>query len=784
MRNNRLWYKAPAKEWTDSLPLGNGSIGAMVFGGIKRERISLNEETLWSGYPQDKNRKDAAKYLPHARELAFQGKYEELSQYVEENMLGDYTESYLPLGDLYLDFSKVDEANVPDYYRELNMNEAKTLTSFKSGDATICSEAFVSNPDRAFFMKIKSDVKGKTDFKLSFDSKLRTKVYAEGNCLYISGLCPSHVEPSYLYSENPVIYEENPAKKGIKFFAIAKVDTKGGSITTGDDCLNVENAEETMITFVVRSSFNGFDKQPWLEGKDCEALAKKDLEALKGIDFETLLSRHKADFSKLFNRVDFYLDDKSRVDLPTDERLERFGTTKDDKELFMLLFQYGRYLLISSSRPGNLPANLQGIWNEELRAPWSGNYTLNINTEMNYWLAENCNLSECHEPLFDLIDNLQVTGAKTAKIHYGARGVVSHHNSDIWCISNPVGRTDKWSIGYAFWCMSFGWLCRHLYEHYEYTQDADFLGNRAFPAIKNAVAFFLDILVEDGEGHLIVSPSTSPENGYLKDGKILKVSKTTTMSTAIVRECFSNYLLSCEILSLEDELKENVSEAIKKLLDYKIGKRGNLCEWDEDYDDAEETHRHISHLYPLYPGEEINIRETPELAEGCKRALEIRGDGGTGWSLGWKVNTWARLGDGNHAERLLKNQLNFVKTNECDYSNGGGTYRNMFDAHPPFQIDGNFAASAGIAEMFLQNTKDGIILLPALPEAWEDGYIKGLRAKGGITVDIYFKKNRLEKAVLIADTNHKDSINVYCGGKVIPVSLCDKAPFEISGDLL
>ncbi len=781
MRSNRLWYKSPAKEWTDSLPLGNGRIGAMIFGGIKRERIALNEESLWSGYPKDKNRKDAAKHLPAAIELAFQGKYEELSEYVENNMLGDYTESYLPLGDLYLEFIGFDENKVSEYIRELNMNEAKTRTSFKLGDTGICSEAFVSNKDQAFFMKIQGDKPGKIGFRLSFDSKLKNHTFAKENCLYIDGLCPSHVEPSYLYSENPVIYEEEPEKKGIKFFGAVKVIAKGGSVKAAGNDLLIENADEAMLTFAVRSSFNGFDKQPFTEGKDCEALVKEDLDKLEGLDYETLLFRHTEDFSKLFNRVDFYLEDKNATDIPTDERLERFAAAKDDKELFMLLFQYGRYLLISSSRPGNLAANLQGIWNEELRAPWSSNYTLNINTEMNYWPAENCNLPECHEPLFDLLDNLQVTGKKTAEVHYGARGVVSHHNSDIWCISNPVGRTDRGSIGYAFWCMSFGWLCRHLYEHYEYSLDMDFLRNRAFHAIKNAVTFFLDILVDDGEGHLIVSPSTSPENAFLKDGKILKVSKTTTMSTAIVKECFLNFLSACEKLSLDDELKEKVLEAVKKLPDYKIGKRGNLCEWDEDYDDAEETHRHISHLYPLFPGEEINIRENPELSEGCRRALEIRGDGGTGWSLGWKINAWARLGDGNHAERLLKNQLNFVKTNVCDYSNGGGTYRNMFDAHPPFQIDGNFAASAGIAEMLLQNTKDGIILLPALPDSWKEGYIKGLRGKGGVLVDICFKENRLEKAVITATGNHKESLMVYCGKKAFPVSFKDTEVFEING---
>lgn len=734
----KLWYREPASEWTDALPIGNGRIGAMVWGGTAEEIISLNEDTLWSGYPQDKNNYGALTNLEKARELSKAKKYGELSQLIEGHMLGDYTESYLPLGALNISFPNIDENIITDYYRELDLNSAKTLTRFRHGDAVFTREAFVSHVDNALIMKFAGSHEKSVDIIISFASELKFEAKALDNSIHISGLCPSHVEPNYLFSENPVVYEEDPAKKGMRFNAIIGVDAKGGVTKAVDDKLMIKNASEVTLKFAVRTSFNGFDKQPFLEGKDSEKEVKADMERLGNKNYAEMLKAHLEDYHSLFDRVDFHLESKCMDDLATDERLERFSMNKSDLGLYVLLFQYGRYLMISSSRPGTQPSNLQGIWNAELRAPWSSNYTLNINTEMNYWMAEVCNLSECHEPLFDLIDELAVNGALTARVHYGAGGVVAHHNTDIWRMTNPVGRTDKGSVGYAYWCMSFGWLTRHLFEHYEYTLDEEFLRNRAYPMIKKAAEFFMDILIEDENGSLIVSPSTSPENAYIKDGKEVKISKTATMSTAIVRETLKNAISCCEILMIDNDFCGQCMQKLDKLPDYQIGKKGNLMEWDEDYEDAEENHRHISHLYPLYPGTEISVKKTPELAKACEQALNIRGDGGTGWSLGWKVNAWARLKDGNHALRLLQNQLNFVKTNVCDYSNGGGTYRNLFDAHPPFQIDGNFAASAGIAEMLLQYEDGKEVILPALPDDWKSGYIKGLRTKGGKIVDINF----------------------------------------------
>lgn len=752
----KLWYKSPAKEWTDSLPLGNGRIGAMVFGGIAKERIALNEDTLWSGYPMDKNNHNAGMYLKEAQNMAREGKLDELQRFVEANMLGDYTESYLPLGDLLFEFTNIEEGLVEDYYRELDMREAVSLTSFAYKGNKYVREAFVSRDANAFIMKIKAQNKGSISFKLSFESQLKYEAVAQERLLDINGLCPSHVEPSYLQSENPIVYLEDDDKKGILFAGTVLINNQGGVLSSHNNTLSVECADAVTISMAIRSSFNGFNKQPYLEACDYKGKLLEDIAYLENHSYEELKEKHINNFDSLFSRVEFELDDSEYKDIPTDERLEEFAKSKSDNELYRLLFHYGRYLMISSSRPGNQPANLQGIWNQELRAPWSSNFTLNINTEMNYWMAEVCNLSECHEPLFDFIENLSVNGEETARIHYNACGAVSHHNSDIWCISNPVGRKDWGAVGYAFWPMSFGWLTRHLYEHYEYSMDRDFLYRRAYPMLKKACLFYLNILVEDEDGYLIVSPSTSPENAFIKDGKEVKIAHTATMSTAIVKETFGHFISSYKELSenlnfsgdiiKDKELIEDVKKAIDKLKPYQIGKKGNLMEWDEDYEDAEETHRHISHLYPLYPGNEITPGKSPELSKAVRESLKRRGDGGTGWSLGWKVNCYARLKDGDHALKVLSNQLNFVKTNECDYSNGGGSYRNLFDAHPPFQIDGNFAATAGMAEMLIQNEDGEILLLPALPTSWKKGYVKGLCAKGGIFADIFFENNALTKA--------------------------------------
>lgn len=761
----RLWYTQPAEAWTEALPSGNGRIGAMVFGGIERETLSLNEDSLWSGYPRDTNVKDAASFYHRAQEMICEKQYAKTQRFIEETMLGPYTQSYLPLCDLLFAFEPL--GSIDGYTRELLLNDAICRTAFASGGVRHVREAFVSYPDQAMIYRMSADRAGQISFRMSFACQLRCDAYAqEDGSLVLKGTAPSGVKPNYVDDPDPVIYEEDESKRGMRFCAIAAVTLSGGRMHFGDGQIVVEDADEVIVRLTARTSFNGFDKQPYTEGVDERALCAADAKSVSEKTFDTLRAAHIADHSALYDRVQFGLSSDAYEDQPTDERLQKFENQPDDRGLIELIFHYGRYLLIAASRPGSEPANLQGIWNPHLRAPWSSNYTVNINTEMNYWPAEAAGLPELHQPLFDMIRDLTVTGERTAKIHYGARGYVSHHNVDLWRLSNPVGNKTPGTAGYAFWPMSFGWLCEHLYEHYQYTKDRVFLRESALPAIRGAARFYLDILKRDSAGYLSITPATSPENWFVIDGEPCAVSESATMSNTIVREVFENYLSSLAVLGIEEEMADEVRRALPELHPFGIGSKGQLLEWEAEFFEAEPQHRHVSHLYGLYPSRQITPAATPELAEACRRTLELRGDDGTGWSLGWKINLWARLREGDHALKLIKRQLRFVESsNEFNYMNGGGTYANLFDAHPPFQIDGNFGACSGIAEMLLQSIGDRIELLPALPGEWRDGLVKGLRAHGGLEVDIDFRGGLLQKAVIRRVAECGDPVKVTCQGR-------------------
>lgn len=767
----RLWYDRPAEEWVEALPLGNGRIGAMLFSNPDRDVIMLNEDTLWSGYPRDTNVADAAIHYPKALALIKENRYKEAEEYIEDHMLGQYTQSYMPLGDLRLDFPVINRESVTDYYRELSLDTAIVTTSFLHQGVCYKREAFISHPDQCMVIRLSADKPQSISFSASFDSQLKSIVTTGDNTIFLDGICPSHAEPNYRGSDNPIVYEEEDHKKGIRFRAAAILENDGGKVFARDHSIQVEAANSVVIKLCIRTSFNGFDKQPYLEGKDYIRDCHDDHMRIQSQAFDDLKVRHIDDYQELYNRVVLDLDADNKDDIPTDRRLEMFQETQDDKGLYELIFQYGRYLLIASSREGTQPANLQGIWNKELQPPWSSNYTLNINTEMNYWPAEICNLSELHEPLFRLIDELRVTGAKTAKLHYGARGFTAHHNTDLWRLSNPVGDFGRGTAGYAFWPMAAGWLCHHLFEHYEYTLDKEFLKYKAYPAIRDAALFYIDMLSEDENGYLVMSPTTSPENAFIYEGEVRKVSKTATMTIAIVKEVFSNFLKCCEALSIEDELIPAIKDRIPRLYPYKIGSKGQLLEWEEEFGEPEPHHRHISHIYPLHPGTEITQLDTPELAEACRRSLDLRGDDGTGWSLGWKINTWARLHDGNRALKLLKRQLRYVSERNTNYTDGGGTYANLFDAHPPFQIDGNFGACAGIAELFLQSYDDKVLILPALPDEFANGRIKGLCAKGGIVTDITFRNGRLVKMDFYTRSEESRRVTFVYRGKSLQMGI-------------
>lgn len=777
----RLWYQEPASEWVEALPLGNGRIGAMLFGQPDMDTIMLNEDTLWSGYPQDTNVPGASHYYAEAMDLINKGKYKEGQELIEDHMLGPFTQSYMPLGDLQLSFSHIDRSLVSDYYRELDVDTAVTKTSFEHQGVRYHREAFISAVDQCMVIKLSAQQSQSISFHMTFNSQLQHSISVQDHRVILDGLCPSHVDPNYVNSGNPVIYETDDRKRGISFRTIAAIEAVGGSVATTTNGIEVAMADSVVIKVCVRSSFNGFDKLPFLDGKDYKANCETDWQQVRLQGYDEMKQKHVADYKRLYDRVDIHLGEDIYYDIPTNERLKKFGETQDDKGLYTLIFQYGRYLLIASSREGTMPANLQGIWNKELRPPWSSNYTVNINTQMNYWPAEITNLSELHRPLFDLINVLKVTGSVTAQTHYNAGGFTAHHNVDIWGHSSPVGNKSRGTAGYAFWPMSSGWLCQHLFEHYEYTLDHAFLQETAYPIMKSAAQFYADLLVEDEDGYLILSPSTSPENAFIIDGQTSNVAKTTTMTMAIVREIFRNCMQSAKLLNVDAAFSAQLQEKTERLLPYQIGSKGQLLEWNEEFQEAEPDHRHISHLYPLHPGHEINVTDTPELAEACRTTLKLRGDDGTGWSLGWKINVWARLHDGNHALKLLKRQLKYVHTNETDYSNGGGTYANLFDAHPPFQIDGNFGACAGIAEMFLQNGNHTIWLLPALPDEFENGYVRGLRAKDGLVVDIYFSGGKLTKAMLTATADQRIDFTVIYNRTSTAVQLNKGEIFTLEG---
>jgi len=772
----RLWYKHPAKEWVEALPIGNGRLGAMIHGRVDREIISLNEDTLWSGYPRDLNPKNRKECYIKARQLALEGKLHEAEQLIVRELTSGWTQSYLPVGDLLIDFPGSRE--VSSYTRSLDISRAVADVNYSSGGVNYSREIFATAVDDVILIRISADKPGKVSFSISFESQLKSEVFIKDKYLVLKGQAPSHVEPNYSNAlEIPVVYSDNDHEKGMLYTAMSKVVPTGGRISYSEKCISVDKADSAVIILNAKTSFAGFDVHPYLKGKEFEAPCMEGLDRAAAKGYEALISDHIEDYRSYFNRVRLDLGENDAALLPTDERLYRFKENPDDPSLYTLLFQYGRYLLISSSRQGTQPANLQGIWNNMVRPPWSSNYTININTQMNYFPVFSCALGELNQPLVNMIKELAVTGAKTAADVYGARGFVSHHNTDLWRLSSPVGNKTEGSAVYAFWNMSSGWLCRHLFEQYEYTLDTDFLKNEAYPVMKGAAEFYLDLLTEDNEGYLVLSPSTSPENHFKYNGKICSVAVTSTMTMSVIRELFNNCIKASEILGIDEAFADLLKGKLGKLYPLRAGSKGQLLEWDREYEEPDPHHRHISHLYALHPGNEITIDGTPKLAEACRKSLELRGDEGTGWSLGWKINMWARLFDGDRALKLLTRQLKLAETNEVDYTSAGGTYLNMFGAHPPFQIDGNFGASSGIAEMLLQSRDNRIYILPALPSKWEKGSFEGLCAKGRIKVDAKWDKESV-KAVLTSDIDQTVYVAIR-GTKLTQAKLEAGVPLKI-----